>query len=134
MRPTISHAIFIALAMSLIGCGGGSGGGSGSTTPPPPPPPPVDTIRQYDAVVSSKGGDFSTAGNTVVEYHVETDTLVFQAGFLGYVTVGPSRKITRYGVEYVANFAPGSGKLLFGGVISPSDFVAFDIVLVSFSG
>ncbi len=26
MRPTISHAIFIALAMSLIGCGGGSGG------------------------------------------------------------------------------------------------------------
>lgn len=126
------NALLTIIALTLAGCGSSSSQSPAPTSPPiiiTPPTPP----QQYDGVIGDHQGTLALQSNTIVEYHQDTDTVVFQT-IKGAVNAGPSRRVTLNGIVYAINFAPASHLLIFGDVMSPTDYASWTITLIASNG
>lgn len=131
MRNALLTIIALTLTLTITGCGSSSSQ-SPAPTPPPiitPPTPP----QQYDGVIGDHQGTLALQSNTIVEYHQDTDTVVFQT-IKGAVNAGPSRRVTLNGIVYAINFGPASHILIFGDVMSPTNYCSWTINLIAANG
>ena len=121
------------IALTLTGCGSSSSQSPTSTPPPIIITPPPILPQSYDGVILDHQGTFALQSNTIVEYHQDTDTVVFQT-IKGAVNAGPSRRVTINGIVYAINFAPASHLLIIGDVMSPTDYASWTITLIASNG
>lgn len=133
MRNALLTIIALTLTLTLTGCGSSSSQSSAPTSTPPPIITPPILPQSYDGVILDHQGTFALQSNTIVEYHQDTDTVVFQT-IKGAVNAGPSRRVTLNGIVYAINFAPASHLLIIGDVMSSTDYASWTITLIASNG